>query len=91
MTKRKLEELDFISYEDIKIGQYIQLEDNTFYTVCKYHDNYKLIPIDLKNVRTIPKDGGLWEGNIIAVYDAKNGDLIKRKRIIKIEEMEEGK
>lgn len=80
MAKKQVEELDFISFEDIKVGQYIQLEDNTFYTVCKYHDNYKLIPIDLKNVRTISKDGGLWNGTIIAVYKANNGDLIKRKK-----------
>jgi len=82
MAKRKVEELFLIPITDIKVGQYIQLKDKKFYVVCKYHDDYKLIPIDLKNVKTVDKDIILFYSDIIAVYDAKNGNLIKRRKEI---------
>ena len=85
MAKRKVEELDLIPYEDVKVGQYIQLKNRKFYVVCKYHDDYKLIPIDLNNVITRSKDYGIFEGDIIAVYDAKNGNLIKRRKANEVE------
>lgn len=77
MAMRKCESVRYIPLSDVKKGEFITLHNDKTYVVVKQGQNYKLIPIDLNNVITINEFSVIDKPIIKAVFDAKNGNMLK--------------
>lgn len=76
MAKQKIvERVKHIAYSNIKIGQFVQLEDKSLYVVVHHGQMYHLIPIDMSKTLHVNMYG-INNPKIINVFSAKNGDCL---------------
>lgn len=82
MARKQCELVSNIYLSEVKPGQYIQLETDDgkleLYVVSKTGQDYRLIPIDIKNIVTINMYS-IHQPVIINLFDAKTGNCLKHK------------
>lgn len=80
MPMKKCEVLDSISVNSLKLGQFVQLQDDDkIYVVIRKRQIIRFLPVDQRNYKEC-NIYDLKQPDITRVYNGKNGDCIMIKK-----------